>query len=318
MRDAIQVHERRSADIPSSFVRVKDLVDLGYARLDGGNVLVPLSVGGSDTGGIDPGSVNLDDLADVTITSPATGQVLTWDGAVWVNQAVTGSLTDDPYFNSYVELLLGFEGANAATSTTDASTAQRVLTFQGNAQISTTQFKFGASSLKLDGTGDYITTPNRALFEPTSRRMTVECWARPDINNAVKCIASCRPSSGDGGWEMAISATGKATFSVIGTGVSAVALVGTTTLSVSTWYHIAASQNDDFWYLFVNGTLEASARQSNAPVAGAGLMHVGRSPGFTARDFQGYVDEFRYTSDICRYAASFTAPTTAFSRTQRA
>jgi len=38
-------------------------------------------------------SQTLDDLTDVTISSPATGQILAYDGANWINQTETGDLT---------------------------------------------------------------------------------------------------------------------------------------------------------------------------------------------------------------------------------
>lgn len=50
LRDAVQIHERRTADVRSSFVRVQDLIDLGFVRLEGSNLLVPVGFGsaGSD------------------------------------------------------------------------------------------------------------------------------------------------------------------------------------------------------------------------------------------------------------------------------
>ena len=43
-----------------------------------------------------------------------------------------------------VKLLLPFDGTNGATSTTDSSNTGNTITFNGNAQISTTQSKFGS------------------------------------------------------------------------------------------------------------------------------------------------------------------------------
>ncbi len=58
----------------------------------------------------------------------------------------------DP-FSSSVVLLSGFEGTDGSTTFLDESPAGRALTANGNAQIDTAQFKFGASSLLLDGQG---------------------------------------------------------------------------------------------------------------------------------------------------------------------
>lgn len=46
----------------------------------------------NSTGGGGPVVGNLDDLQDVTITNPQTGQVLTYNGTQWVNQSGSGAL----------------------------------------------------------------------------------------------------------------------------------------------------------------------------------------------------------------------------------
>lgn len=52
LKESLDIGARRTADIPSSFVRVRDLIDLGIIRLDG-NIAVALTVadGGSTGGG---------------------------------------------------------------------------------------------------------------------------------------------------------------------------------------------------------------------------------------------------------------------------
>lgn len=54
--------------------------------------------------------------------------------------------------------LFNFEGANTSTSMIDDF--GNTWAASGNAQLSTAKFKFGASSLLLDGTGDFITSTN--------------------------------------------------------------------------------------------------------------------------------------------------------------
>ena len=53
-------------------------------------------------------------------------------------------------------LYLPFTGVNNSTAIMDYSYYRTLLTVAGDAKISTTQSKFGGSSLYLDGTGDYI------------------------------------------------------------------------------------------------------------------------------------------------------------------
>ena len=74
----------------------------------------------------------------------------------------TGTTVGEVHFPK-VKLLLPFDGSNGATSTTDSSNTGNTITFNGNAQISTTQSKFGSSSAYFDGTGDYIDAGGSSL-----------------------------------------------------------------------------------------------------------------------------------------------------------
>ena len=54
------------------------------------------------------------------------------------------------------------------------------ITFAGNAQISTGSFKFGGSSLLLDGTGDYVNIAASSEFAWGTGAFTLEFWVNPD------------------------------------------------------------------------------------------------------------------------------------------
>jgi len=82
----------------------------------------------------------------------------------------------DASFSS-VSLLLNGNGANASTVIADRSSNGLTLAPNGNAQISTTQSRFGGSSLYFDGTGDWLySSPNTPLDLPGD--FTFECWVR--------------------------------------------------------------------------------------------------------------------------------------------
>jgi hypothetical protein len=113
----------------------------------------------------------------------------------------------DPYWDN-VSLLLSFEGDNGATATTDASNSNTPVTFYGDAQLSTTQAKFGSSSLYLDGNGDYLRA-DAALATLTSvtTPYTIDVWIYPntistahyifginDVSNASNRILICYTS----------------------------------------------------------------------------------------------------------------------------
>src|SRR3990167_9908671 len=78
--------------------------------------------------------------------------------------------------------LLHFDGADAATTFTDEN--GRTWTGAADAQLDTAQKKFGTASLLLDGTGDYIDTPDHADFAFGSGNFTIEMFIKKNVDDA--------------------------------------------------------------------------------------------------------------------------------------
>jgi hypothetical protein len=186
--------------------------------------------------------------------------------------------------------------------------------FNGNAQADTAQKKFGNASLKLDGTGDYVTFPNDPRWQVGNGDFCVECWVRPNATK-LQAIVCKRPGAGlTSEWVAYIDATGKLIFQGYATTGNVLNISGTSALSVGTWYHVAFSRSGTIWRIFLNGSLEASGTQSGTPSSNTELLYIGRDQSNTARDFSGWIDEVRVTSGVARYTAAFTAPSAAFPR----
>lgn len=186
----------------------------------------------------------------------------------------------------------------------------REITVFGDAQIDTSQSKFGGSSVQFDGTGDQLQIDISDFFE-TSGNFTVEGWYR----------FSSFPASGLHDLFM---------FGIVNVGSrvgcyidpSAKVFVdfrggtpdigASSPLSANTWYHIALVQNSGVCTLYINGQSSNSCTPGIA-VGGNGIMQISgyRLNGVVNRSLNGHVDEFR-VSDTARYTGNFTAPTSAF------
>jgi hypothetical protein len=70
----------------------------------------------------------------------------------------------DKHFAS-VGLLLGFAGSDGSSTFADEGPTGHTVTANGNAQIDTAQFTFGASSGLFDGNGDFLTAPDHADWD---------------------------------------------------------------------------------------------------------------------------------------------------------
>jgi hypothetical protein len=237
------------------------------------------------------------------------------------NVKATGRTAGDAHF-SKVKLLLPLNGSNSATSTSDSSDEGNSITFNGNAQISTAQSKFGGSSLLLDGAGDYLQVANQDYFDFGSNDFTIECWFYFDSSSSETYNTLLDMGNG--------SAAGTGPFWTAvkkdsGTYYIGAALDSTTagdwdvldnlaiaTLSASTWHHFAVSRAGSNFKVFLNGTSVATATSSSAMRDENSALQIGaRGQNTASHYFKGYIDDVRITNGLARYTSNFTAPTSA-------
>jgi hypothetical protein len=222
----------------------------------------------------------------------------------------------DPYFQ-YVETLLHFDGANGSNAFLDSGLTSYQLTANDNAQMSTSQKKFGNTSAYFDGVNDYITVPttNKTYgspgydpsFNPTEA--TIECWIYPVSNNSTQRIFSTTMIN------MILNSDGPGSIQIY-QGVNYghpsypglyVTVASSGTIPLNNWSHIAISliNPGPTAYVYINGSLVG---QGGGSVLNGGSIYIGGSDNF----FNGYIDDFRFTHSIARYKSNFTVPSTAF------
>lgn len=205
----------------------------------------------------------------------------------------------DQYWDQVI-LLMHMDGINGSVRFRDERN-HVISAVAGNAQLSTAQKKFGASSLLLDGTGDYVSIQG-SDFSFGFGDFTVEGWIR---TTAAKDQVFF-DNYGGSGWQILITAAGKLNLYNVAT--------GTTNLADGNWHHIAVCRAGTTLRLFADGLLEASATNTaNYGQAGSfvaiGAQAISRNTSF---DFNGNIDEVRVTKGVARYTAAFTPPAAAF------
>lgn len=204
-------------------------------------------------------------------------------------------------------LLLNFTNAGVydATSKNDLETV-------GNAQISNTTAKFGSTSIKFDGTGDSLLIPPIPVLEFGGGDFTIEFWFYSNSISTYQTLIDRRSSIIAGGLviDIYLSAlslnVGDANTSGWEVGI------GSSSLSSSTWYHVACTRSGSSWKMFVNGTQQGStATWSGTPAFETSALRIG-SDTSGANSLNGYIQDLRITKGYARYTANFTAPTAAF------
>jgi len=204
-------------------------------------------------------------------------------------------------------LNVNFDGADAATSATDSSTAAQPLTFVGNAQLDTAQFREGGSSLLLDGNGDYISIANHANNALGTGDFSIECWYRPNVLPAGVAFAGAFASKGDPsttGWLFGHGGT-----QIFVNIANVQVLVGTSGFVVGNWYHVALARVSGVMKIYVDGVEVASA-SVGTDLSIAAAWQIGAISGWTAvsRDIDGWIEDYRVLKGASAYSAAFYPP----------
>jgi len=222
------------------------------------------------------------------------------------NISADGSTVGDVYFPQ-TKLLLPFDGANGATTTSDLSNTNATVTFNGNSQISTAQSKFGGSSLYFDGTaGDNVTLPAGSAYQ-FGADFTIETWFYMNALNTYSLLYSTWPGSGTGSLEIQIRS---AISNKIRTWYnSGSAFDSSTSLSTGQWYHLALTRSGTTVTYWLNGTSDGTMTLSGQMGRDDTTVKIGADG--SSYTFNGYIDDMRVTNGVARYTSTFTPPTTA-------
>lgn len=234
----------------------------------------------------------------------------------------TGATTFTPSTTAFTNdentvLLLHFNDYNGSTTIVDdigddipiGVRPALSATVSGNAQISTSQYKFGSSSGYYDGTGDSIRFTNDTLCIGQND-FTIEMWAYVQNISVSRHLYDQRTATTSQVAPLIrVYSTGLLSYFVNGLEriVSA-----SNAISTNTWYHIAVCRSGTSTRMFLDGvqvgsTFTDTFNYLNLPVS------IGSYNNGTTIDnsWQGYIDEVRL-SNIARYTANFTPPSTAF------
>jgi hypothetical protein len=199
--------------------------------------------------------------------------------------------------------LLHFNGANA--STTFADEYGTTWTAGGSAQLATAIKKFGTASGVFNGSSDYLSAPNTAIFDLSSADFTIEAWIYPTtVSSGVYTIFSVRNTS-NAGITFCIY-NGNLLFYASGYGNC----IGSATISTSVWTHVACVKRGSVASLFVNGVLDGTFPVSSINYLGTHDVLIGKAQA-SGLDYyySGYIDEFRLVNGVAVYSEHFTPPT---------
>lgn len=220
-----------------------------------------------------------------------------------------GTTVGDVYFPQ-TELLLPFDGANGATTTSDLSNRNFTATFNGNVQILTAQSKFGGSSASFDGTGDSLSFDASSSWGFGTGDFTIEFWVRFGAGSVYHTIWDYGYVSNGGLLLQTTNDSSPKMRLYVDYGRTSNMITESTAASLNTWHHYALVRSSGTATIYRDGVSTVSASATGSIDAGSAPA-IGIKAGASDHPFNGYLDDFRITKAVARYTSNFTAPTSA-------
>jgi hypothetical protein len=212
----------------------------------------------------------------------------------------------DPYWANVSYLLVG-NGANGTTTNIKDSSSNNIgTTIFGNTVISTSQSKYGGSSVFFDGIEDYLKCATSSGFTFGTGDFTIEFWMRANsIGPNVQILYDMRPSV-SGAYPVIYTAiAGNLNFFVDGSNV-----ITGATITTGSWQYVALCRASGQTKLFLDGSQTGSTyADSNNYLGGANRPYIGGEGLGGGYNFNGYLYDLRVTKGVARYTSNFTPPT---------
>jgi hypothetical protein len=212
----------------------------------------------------------------------------------------------DP-FGTNVALLLHCDGANGSTTFTDSSPYPKTVTASGNAQVTTTNPKFGTGAMLLDGSFDFATVPSSIDFDFGIGDFTIEFWLNWSSLVGFQTVLERNYISAGGFAIQSGNGTGRLIFYLSG----AVIAQESTSAVINTWYFYAITRKGTTVTIYRDG-VQLGSGTSAVNITSSAILGIGGRSANGLNCFNGRIDELRITAGISRYNANFIPPTAAF------
>ena len=225
----------------------------------------------------------------------------------------TFPFTDD----SYTELLIHSNTTDGNTTFTDSSHNARTITTVGTMTNSTTQAKFGTSSIYFNG-GAAVDTAlqfaDSTDFDFGSGAFTIEFWGY-NLNGANAAGLWGEDNQYYPPTQLVANTTGSGSqqrFWATASPGSSFTIMAAQSLGVTvadTWEHWAVTRDGNDWSLYKEGTRTTLVTDSGTIGTTSDALRLGGGAGSTGSPY-GWIDEVRISKGIARYTgASYTVPT---------
>ena len=189
--------------------------------------------------------------------------------------------------------------------------AKNVLETVGTAQVSTTQTKFGTTSMSFPGTsGNRFQSPLSQNYAFLTGDFTIEAFVYLNAVSATpSTVVGTWLGASNFGWILQLNST-TLTFAFGTSGGSSASYSPSFTFTTGTWYYLAVTRSGTNLKLFVNGSQVGTTQTNSANITCTTALWVGANQDGNIQYLNGYVDELRITKGFARTITA--TPTAAF------
>lgn len=194
------------------------------------------------------------------------------------------------------------------------SSGYRTITTEGDVVHSTTQKKYGASSIYFPGTSDLLLLPTFWGFLPSDWDFTASAWVYPTLSGGVQWIMSVGTlTTTTSCWRLYKNVNNKLEAIVVNTSKITYSLTSVNVLNMNAWNHVALIVYSGTTMLAVNGVIQPEQRIIGTYNSSSLELAISsRSDSYGAYEWNGYMDSIEISKGIARWTENFTPPTEPF------
>lgn len=208
--------------------------------------------------------------------------------------------------DSFVKSLLHFNGTHGETAITD-DIGKTWTHIAGTAYLDATMKVFGPTSLAL-GTTAYYTTPDSNDWHLSNADWTFDFWLVFFTFGTMNLFSQFQDGSNwMDVWSQQVGGDKRLTFGHYTAGAYQAQFYAHYPFELNTWYHIAIERFGNTPYIFINGIPQVVVE--SVTISGktlSNLTGVFELNGYNGGSgLSGWIDEFRFSNGIARWAAPF-------------
>ena len=305
--DGTKINAVDGAKITTGTIPEARITSLDATKLTGNiaNARIPASAVTQHVTGYNDASIRAD------ILKLALHQAIDGNRAAYnLEDSFIDGFEDDTGITTETNVDRDTTGEHVSSIQTTSYGTQHTVTPTATANHSTTQAKFGATSIYTDAAGK-LSIADHSDFDAISGTsdFTIEFWIHSGVANRV--CGQWDSSNATSLWTVWMGGAGSQIYWNFYYGSSYVQIGGGANVADNSWHHVAGVRNGSTFASYIDGSLANSTTNSGSLNACTEPIIFGEGKHSGGGGHTGYLDDIRI-SDTARYTGAFTAPSAAF------